>query len=58
MQKKASQPDLLNDVPRQWLEEFVELMEERGTCPRWVDVKSFLRTHPVKHLQDQPKDNS
>lgn len=48
MQKKTKQPDLLDGVPRQWLEEFVELMEERGTCPRWVDVKCFLRTHPSR----------
>lgn len=48
MRKKPTQPNLLNDVPRKWLEEFAELMEQKGTCPRWVEVMSFLNSNPVK----------
>lgn len=47
MQKKVNQPDLLNNVPRQWLEEFAELLEQQGTCPRWVDIKHFLHNNPA-----------
>lgn len=47
MRKKPTpQQDTVNNVPREWLESYAEMLADRGTCPRWVEVMSLLNSNP------------